>query len=93
MLERDIRVINPLGLHARAAAQLVRLANSFRSSIILERRDSIVVANAKSILSVLTLAASIGTELNIKVTGEDEFEALEAVEQLFRTGFGEIVIS
>jgi len=93
MLEREIKVINPLGLHARAAAQVVRLANSFRSNIVLERRDSAVFANAKSILSVLTLAASIGTELNIKVTGEDEFDAIEAVEQLFISGFGEIAVN
>lgn len=93
MLEREIKVINPLGLHARAAAQLVRLANSFKSNIVLERRDNAVFANAKSILSVLTLAASMGTELNLKVTGEDEFDALNAVEELFRTGFGEIAVS
>jgi phosphotransferase system HPr (HPr) family protein len=93
MLEREIKVINPLGLHARAAAQLVRLANSFHSNIMLERLDNAVFANAKSILSVLTLAASMGTELSIKVTGEDELDAVEAVEELFRTGFGEIAIS
>lgn len=93
MLEREIKVTNPLGLHARAAAQLVRLANSFRSNITLERTDNAVFANAKSILSVLTLAASIGTELILKVTGEDELEAMDAVENLFRTGFGEIALS
>jgi len=93
MLECQIKVTNTLGLHARAAAQLVRLANSFQSNIVLERRDNTVFANAKSILSVLTLAASMGTELTLKVTGEDEFDALNAVEALFRTGFGEIAIS
>ena len=93
MLEREIKVINPLGLHARAAAQLVRLANGFQSNITLERIDNAVFANAKSILSVLTLAASIGTDLILKVTGEDELEAIESVEELFRTGFGEIAVS
>ena len=93
MLEREIKVINPLGLHAWAAAQLVRLANSFQSNITLERIDNAVFANAKSILSVLTLAASIGTDLILKVTGEDELEAIESVEELFRTGFGEIAVS
>jgi phosphotransferase system HPr (HPr) family protein len=93
MLEREISVINPLGLHARAAAQLVRLANSFRSKITLERTDTAVFADAKSILSVLTLAASMGTMLIVKVTGEDEEAALEAVTELFATGFGEIAIS
>jgi phosphotransferase system HPr (HPr) family protein len=93
MLEREISVINPLGLHARAAAQLVRLANGFRSKITLERTDTAVFADAKSILSVLTLAASMGTMLIVKVTGEDEEAALEAVTELFATGFGEIAIS
>lgn len=90
MLEIKIKVINPLGLHARAAAQLVRLASTFESKITLERTDNDVFADAKSILSVLTLAASKGTELEIKVIGSDENEALNAVEGLFVNGFGEI---
>jgi len=90
MLEEKIRICNPLGLHARAAAQLVRLASSFKSKIKLRRTDNAVVAEAKSILSVLTLAASKGVELNIEVEGSDEIEAMQAIKEIFAKGFGEI---
>ena len=90
MLEGTVKVINPLGLHARAAAQLVRLAGTFRSRILIKRTDNAVFPDAKSILSVLTLAASMGRELELNVDGEDEAEAFEAVSNLFRNGFGEI---
>lgn len=89
MLEGKIKVINPLGLHARAAAQLVRLAGTFHSKIILHRTDNNVIADAKSILSVLTLAASKGIELEIHVEGEDEETAFEAIREIFQNGFGE----
>ncbi len=90
MLEAKVKVINQLGLHARAAAQLVRLAAKFESRIILIREDNAVIADAKSILSVLTLAAAQGTKLKIEVEGSDEQKALQAVEEIFSNGFGEI---
>lgn len=90
MLESRIKIRNPLGLHARAAAQLVRLAGTFRSDIKLQRTDNSVVADAKSILSVLTLAASRGIEIEITVEGKDEGAALAAIEDVFNRGFGEI---
>lgn len=90
MLEGKVKIVNPLGLHARAAAQLVRLAGRYVSRIVLTRKDGSIVANAKSILSVLTLAASKGTELSINVEGEDEADAFEAVVALINGGFGEI---
>lgn len=90
MLETNVKIVNQLGLHARAAAMLVRLASSFRSQIIIERADSKAVADAKSILSVLTLAAARGTDLKIKIKGDDEAEALRAIKEIFNNGFGEI---
>lgn len=90
MLEAKVKIVNQLGLHARAAAQLVRLASGFQSRILLKRADASVVADAKSILTVLTLAASKGTELIIEVEGADEKNALQAVEDIFRKGFGEL---
>jgi phosphocarrier protein HPr len=90
MIEAEIKIINPLGLHARAAAQLVRLAGKYSSKIILIREDNAVIADAKSILSVLTLAAAKGAKLRIEVDGTDEIEALDAVKSLFENGFGEI---
>ena len=90
MLEGTLKIVNPLGLHARAAAQLVRLAGRFRSKIILKRTDSGFFADAKSILSVLTLAASMGTEVLLTVEGTDADEAYEAVYALIASGFGEL---
>jgi phosphotransferase system HPr (HPr) family protein len=90
MLESKVIILNQLGLHARAAAQLVRLAGSFKSRIMLKRTDNAVVSDAKSILSVLTLAAAKGTELELKIDGEDEQEARRAIEQIFSNGFGEL---
>jgi phosphotransferase system HPr (HPr) family protein len=90
MPEANIKIINQLGLHARAAAQLVRLAGTFKSRVTLMRLDNLVAADAKSILSVLTLAASKGTELKLTFEGVDEQAAFEAVKKIFANGFGEI---
>jgi phosphocarrier protein HPr len=90
MLEREIKVLNPLGLHARAAARLVRLVATFSSEITLNRTDNGVMADAKSILSVLTLAATQGTVLRLEISGPDDRAALEAVEDIFTRGFNEI---
>ncbi len=90
MLETEIKIVNPLGLHARAAAQLVRLAGKFSSKIIIKRTDNNLFADAKSILSVLTLAASKGTVLILEVKGEDEQNAFEEIKTLFANGFGEL---
>ena len=90
MIETNVKIINPLGLHARAAAQLVKLAGKFQSKIQLIRQDNTVVADAKSILSVLTLAASKGTGLQLCIEGVDELEAVNAIVSLIENGFGEI---
>ena len=90
MLEGSIKVINPLGLHARAAAQLVKLANRFTSKIIVKRPDNNAEADAKSILGLLTLAASTGTNLHVRVEGDDEREAFDSVNDIFGKGFSEI---
>ena len=90
MLERKLRVINSLGLHARAAAQLVRLSNTFRCTITLRRDDTGIFADAKSILSVLYIAAANGIVLRVVTDGADEQAAMEAIERLFRDGFGEL---
>ena len=90
MLEAKVKVINQLGLHARAAAQLVRLAAKFESRIILIREDNAVIADAKSILNVLSLAAAKGTEMKLQVDGTDDQTALQSIVELFADGFGEI---
>ena len=89
MLEREIKVTNRLGLHARAAALLVRTASGFQSTLRLERVDGAASADAKSILSVLMLAASCGTVLRARAEGADEEEAIGALYRLITSGFGE----
>ncbi|MDQ3633991.1 MAG: HPr family phosphocarrier protein [Aridibacter sp.] len=90
MVKANVKVINQLGLHARAAAQLVRLAGEFDSNIKLIKKDKSVFADAKSILNILTLAASKGTELIVEIKGTDEKEAMKAIKNLFSEGFGEL---
>ena len=87
MVERTIQVINKLGLHARPAAMLVQKAARFKSEIRLKKDDMEV--NAKSILSVMMLAAEIGSFIIIKAEGEDEQQAVEALARLFEEKFGE----
>ena len=89
MAERRVQVTSRLGLHARAAANLVRVASQFRSSLTIKRLDGNAEADAKSILSILTLAASRGTELRVVAEGVDEQEALDAVVGLFSRDFDE----
>ncbi len=87
LVERKIQVLNKLGLHARPAAMLVQMASRFRSEIRL-RKDE-VEANAKSILSVMMLAAEVGSFVIVKAEGEDEEQAAEALAKLFEDKFGE----
>lgn len=89
MLNARFTVINDLGLHARAAANLVKGISPFKSNITLTRQDTSRSADAKSILSVLTLAAAKGTVLEIVVDGPDETEAFVAIQSAFNSGFGE----
>ncbi len=90
MIERTLLVKARLGLHARAAAKVVRLAQSFISKVELQRVDNSTTADAKSILSVLMLAAARGTQLNATAEGIDEEAALSALDELFAQGFGEM---
>lgn len=82
-----VRIVNKLGLHARAAARFVDLASDYRSKIEIRRGDDLV--DGKSILGILTLAAPRGTELELVAEGEDANEALSALSTLIETGFGE----
>jgi phosphocarrier protein HPr len=90
MVERTLLIKGRLGLHARAAAKLVRVASGFQSQVLLRRVEGDVTADAKSVLSVLMLAASRGTELRARVDGVDEEAAMAAIEEFFAGGFGEV---
>jgi phosphotransferase system enzyme I (PtsI) len=87
--EQTVEVTSRLGLHARAAANLVRVAGRFRSKLTLQRPDGGLEADAKSILDILTLAASYGTPLKLVAHGDDENEAVAAVADLFSRAFDE----
>jgi phosphotransferase system HPr (HPr) family protein len=89
MQERRVTISNRLGLHARAAAQLVRRASHFTSSVELLREDTGETADGKSILSVLLLAAACETCLIIKTEGDDEERAVTALAELVDQKFGE----
>ncbi len=87
MIEKKLTLKNKLGLHARAAAKLVQVAEQYKSDIKIVK-DS-VEADGKSILGVLLLAAPVGSELIFRVDGEDEEQAIKAIEDLIEDKFGE----
>lgn len=87
MIEREIEIVNRLGLHARAAAKLVHTAGGFQSRVTVAKDGEEV--DAKSILGVLLLAASQGTRVVIRSDGADEEQAIRAVTDLIADRFGE----
>lgn len=89
MIREVVRIENQLGLHARAAARLVKLTSRYQSDIKLSRLDGRQRIDAKSILGILLLAAARGTELEITVEGPDETDALAAVVGFVNDRFGE----
>ena len=86
-MKQSIRVINKLGLHARASAKLTKVAGSFPCQVWISRGERRV--NAKSIMGVMMLAAGVGSELVIETMGDQEKEALEALIGLINDKFGE----
>lgn len=87
MIQTDIEIVNKLGLHARAAAKLVSTAARYSSQIELRFADQ--VADAKSIMAVMMLAASKGSRIEIHVSGSDEQEAMDALCALIDNYFDE----
>jgi phosphocarrier protein len=85
--ERVVEIVNPLGLHARPAAEFVKLASGFAAEIHVEK-DGMVV-NGKSIMGVMTLAAECGSSLRIRAEGDDAAAAADALVALVRRGFKE----
>lgn len=87
MTSRSVTVVNPLGLHARAAARFVHLATRFDSQVRVGRDAKVM--DGKSIMGILLLAAARGTSLTITADGPDEEAAVDALAQLVAMGFGE----
>ena len=87
-VERTVEIVNPAGMHARPAAELVKLAGRFGSDIRVEK-DGLEV-NGKSIMGVLMLAAEMGSQLRISAHGHDAEDAIEALSDLIGRGFEEM---
>ena len=87
MIEKEVTIINKLGLHARAAAKFVQTASRFEAEITISNQGKSV--NGKSIMGVMMLAAGKGSILTITCEGEDDEEAIQALEDLILDFFGE----
>lgn len=87
MVNKKIVIKNKLGLHARAAVKFMNLANRFASSVWIEKDGNEI--DGKSILGILTLAATQGSTINLKIEGPDEDRALDALEALVENKFNE----
>lgn len=87
VVEREVEIVNRLGLHARAAAKLVHTASGFDSHVTLS--DGSEEVNAKSILGLLLMAATQGDRVRVRCAGADEEAALATVIDLIADGFGE----
>ena len=89
MRETTLTLTNELGLHARAAAEVVKLAGKFNSAITLHREDTDVTADGRSLLDILFLAAARGVSLKVIADGDDEEVVIEEIVKLFANKFGE----
>lgn len=87
MIERELAIENRLGLHARAAAKLVQTASRFKSAVKIRKNGEEV--DGKSILGILLLAASQGSRIIVRISGEDEADAIAALEDLLARRFDE----
>ena len=87
MQQRELEIVNKLGLHARASAKLTQLASRYKSQVFLSRNGRRV--NAKSIMGVMMLAAAKGATILLETAGDDEGEAMEALAALVAARFGE----
>lgn len=87
MIKRNVEIINRLGLHARAAAKLVRTASQFEADVEVIKDGK--AANAKSIMSIMMLAAAQGATVEVSADGPDETAAIESIENLIADRFGE----
>ncbi|MCH8541202.1 MAG: HPr family phosphocarrier protein [Opitutales bacterium] len=85
--QKTITVVNKMGIHARPAAMIVRVANKFKAEIFFEKDDEVV--NGKSIMGLMMLAAGKGSQIKLTASGEDATEACEEIEKLFARKFDE----
>jgi phosphocarrier protein HPr len=87
MMERTVEIVNKNGLHARPAAEIVKLSSKFKSEITIVRDD--LEVNGKSIMGVMMLAAEFGSNIVVRATGDDAEAAINAIAELVAARFGE----
>ena len=87
MIKKKLTILNKLGLHARAAAKVVSTANDFKSTITITKDGKI--ADARSIMKLLMLSASKGSNISVEVEGTDQRDAMQSIEKLFNNKFDE----
>ncbi|MEO8294985.1 MAG: HPr family phosphocarrier protein [Gemmatimonadota bacterium] len=87
LTQRDVQIVNSLGMHARPAALFVKLATTFSSEV--EVGNDSMMVNGKSIMGVMMLAAECGSTIRIRATGDDAASAVDALADLVSRGFGE----
>ncbi|MDP1926414.1 MAG: HPr family phosphocarrier protein [Thiobacillus sp.] len=87
MQQKDVEIVNKLGLHARPSAKLTQLTSGFKSQVFMTRNGRRI--NAKSIMGVMMLAAAKGSVITLETEGEDEVAAMDALVELISSGFGE----
>ena len=89
-MEQEFIVSNKLGIHARVAAQIVKVANQFESDIWISKSGNSNKVNGKSILDIMTLVCPHGSKIRVHTRGPDASEAMAALAALFQTKFGEV---
>ena len=87
MIIKELKILNNLGLHARAAAKVVSTANKYESKIMFVKDDK--NADARSIMKLLMLSASKGSCISVKIDGVDQNDAMSSIEKLFKNKFDE----
>ncbi len=87
MITKELMILNKLGLHARAAAKVVSIANEFESTIIITKDGK--NADARSIMKLLMLSASQGSRISVEVSGADQKDAMKSIVELFNNKFDE----
>ena len=87
MIKKKLTILNKLGLHARAAAKVVSTANDFKSTITITKDGK--NADARSIMKLLMLSASKGSNISVEVDGTDQRDAMQSIEKLFNNKFDE----
>jgi len=88
LIEREAKIVNPLGMHVRPGAEFVKVANKFKAAVEVHKDGAVV--NGKSILGMMTLAAECGSSIRIKTDGDDAEQAMAALLDLVAAGFHEM---